>query len=314
MAVDARQGREGRVLGDGVHRDERIVDREPAGREVSVQPHEPPAQDPREATDDEERSRARSLPRSARPQSTARTHCEVTKSVPWPARSASKKRSTASVRWCTTSSASRSKPTRSRTISGASCARRRASSDAAGAESAPSSPALRARLDSPTTLARGGSRTIGIGAWREWLGTTRLGFAAPTPRPAARICRRSRGSPASAPPFRTQSARSRGASSRFGDGGGRKDRAPRSSRVVPAPDEPRSYGTKKARLGRDSMLPFGYCCLSLQPVVDPVVTCVTGVAGASRVVCRRRRAAPNRLLLPSPPRAAVHRATCTRAR
>jgi len=32
------------------------------------------------------------------------------------------------------------------------------------------------------------------------------------------------------------------------------------------------YGTKKQRLGKDSLRSFDCCCLSLQPVVDPVVT------------------------------------------
>ena len=32
------------------------------------------------------------------------------------------------------------------------------------------------------------------------------------------------------------------------------------------------YGTQRLRFGKDSMVPFGHCCLSLQPVVDPVVT------------------------------------------
>ena len=36
------------------------------------------------------------------------------------------------------------------------------------------------------------------------------------------------------------------------------------------------YGTQKQRLGTDSQNPFGYCCLSLKPVVDPVVRCVCG--------------------------------------
>lgn len=37
------------------------------------------------------------------------------------------------------------------------------------------------------------------------------------------------------------------------------------------------YGTQKQRLGTDSQNPFGYCCLSLKPVVDPVVRCLSGV-------------------------------------
>jgi len=32
------------------------------------------------------------------------------------------------------------------------------------------------------------------------------------------------------------------------------------------------YGTATKRLGRDSHLPFGYCALSLQPAVDPLVS------------------------------------------
>jgi nitric oxide synthase-interacting protein len=32
------------------------------------------------------------------------------------------------------------------------------------------------------------------------------------------------------------------------------------------------HGTVTQRLGRDSQLPFGYCCLSLHPAVDPVVS------------------------------------------
>jgi hypothetical protein len=32
------------------------------------------------------------------------------------------------------------------------------------------------------------------------------------------------------------------------------------------------YGTKEARFGVDSQLPFGYCALTLAPVVEPVVT------------------------------------------
>lgn len=31
-------------------------------------------------------------------------------------------------------------------------------------------------------------------------------------------------------------------------------------------------GTITARLGTDSQLPFGYCCLSLNPVEDPVIS------------------------------------------
>jgi hypothetical protein len=34
------------------------------------------------------------------------------------------------------------------------------------------------------------------------------------------------------------------------------------------------YGTTKQRIGTDSQLPFGYCCLTLKPVVDPVVRSV----------------------------------------
>ena len=34
------------------------------------------------------------------------------------------------------------------------------------------------------------------------------------------------------------------------------------------------YGTTRQRLGTDSHQPFGYCCLSLKPVVDPVVRSV----------------------------------------
>jgi nitric oxide synthase-interacting protein len=32
------------------------------------------------------------------------------------------------------------------------------------------------------------------------------------------------------------------------------------------------YGEKKARVGSDGQTPFGYCTLSLQPAVDPVVS------------------------------------------
>ena len=32
------------------------------------------------------------------------------------------------------------------------------------------------------------------------------------------------------------------------------------------------YGSKKQRLGGESLLPFGTCCISLKPVVDPVVS------------------------------------------
>ena len=31
-------------------------------------------------------------------------------------------------------------------------------------------------------------------------------------------------------------------------------------------------GTQERRVGTDSQIPFGYCCLSLQPVVEPVVS------------------------------------------
>lgn len=34
------------------------------------------------------------------------------------------------------------------------------------------------------------------------------------------------------------------------------------------------YGTLEQRVGGESQLPFGYCCLTLKPVEDPVVTCV----------------------------------------
>ena len=32
------------------------------------------------------------------------------------------------------------------------------------------------------------------------------------------------------------------------------------------------YGSQKQRLGGESLLPFGTCCISLKPVVDPVVS------------------------------------------
>lgn len=34
---------------------------------------------------------------------------------------------------------------------------------------------------------------------------------------------------------------------------------------------PCRWGTQKTRIGTDSQQPFGYCCLTLKPVVDPVV-------------------------------------------
>eukprot|EP01041_Mallomonas_annulata_P005384 gene5384-10771_t len=36
--------------------------------------------------------------------------------------------------------------------------------------------------------------------------------------------------------------------------------------------EKSEMGSLRQRLGTDSQLPFGYCCLSLQPVVDPVIS------------------------------------------
>jgi hypothetical protein len=32
------------------------------------------------------------------------------------------------------------------------------------------------------------------------------------------------------------------------------------------------YGTSSQRLGTESQTPFGYCCLSLNPVVDAVIS------------------------------------------
>ena len=32
------------------------------------------------------------------------------------------------------------------------------------------------------------------------------------------------------------------------------------------------YGSQKQRLGGESLLPFGTCCISLKPVVDPMVS------------------------------------------
>jgi nitric oxide synthase-interacting protein len=39
-----------------------------------------------------------------------------------------------------------------------------------------------------------------------------------------------------------------------------------------AEKEMAGHGTQTARVGRDSQLPFGYCCLSLQPALDAVVS------------------------------------------
>lgn len=41
--------------------------------------------------------------------------------------------------------------------------------------------------------------------------------------------------------------------------------------LVPFPSSPCRWGTQKTRIGTDSQQPFGYCCLTLKPVVDPVV-------------------------------------------
>jgi nitric oxide synthase-interacting protein len=35
------------------------------------------------------------------------------------------------------------------------------------------------------------------------------------------------------------------------------------------------YGTQKERLGKDSIKPFDFCCICLQPVIDPLC-CLKG--------------------------------------
>lgn len=72
------------------------------------------------------------------------------------------------------------------------------------------------------------------------------------------------------------------------------------------------YGTQKQRLGTDSQNPFGYCCLSLKPVIDPVVRCVPacvcelGSDRVDRLITRSRVPPSTPALAYIPPHARAH--------